>query len=375
MGNPQHLDWLLEGVEAWNARRRNPLFKPDLSKANINEHFNEAKKLNADGRIDLKNFNLDGVNLSESVIIGALLNGATLNSAVCIETVFDGADLRSSEIENANFSGASLVGANFRGAKTSGLIVRTSPLSETKHTDLSVALRLTQDQLVDMLADQHTVTPKELDRPANWPPFEPAMVEHHPAEGAQDPAVTEASNPPGLNTKALELNSFQTFELVARQRSASELRQALQASYQQPAALAAYMVEQLQREISAHQMTAIPNGEPEASQYFARLNFLEEMKASVLIIHEHLPTNFAPRVSVADAATIKEKLIELASQIDRAIKWLDEDGGTYGNLWKLSVISLASGLMCAVGFAASAALPVATGVVAANTFRLSIQRK
>jgi hypothetical protein len=35
MANEQHLAWLKEGVEAWNARRARDDFIPDLSEANL----------------------------------------------------------------------------------------------------------------------------------------------------------------------------------------------------------------------------------------------------------------------------------------------------------------------------------------------------
>ena len=55
MGNPQHLDWLLEGVEVWNARRGEDNFEPDLSNFDIRKAFEEAGKLNKFGRIPLEN--------------------------------------------------------------------------------------------------------------------------------------------------------------------------------------------------------------------------------------------------------------------------------------------------------------------------------
>ena len=35
MANEQHLEWLKEGAGAWNARRFNEYFIPDLSGANL----------------------------------------------------------------------------------------------------------------------------------------------------------------------------------------------------------------------------------------------------------------------------------------------------------------------------------------------------
>ncbi len=37
MANPQHIEWLKEGVEAWNARRQSDNFVPDLSKIGIDD--------------------------------------------------------------------------------------------------------------------------------------------------------------------------------------------------------------------------------------------------------------------------------------------------------------------------------------------------
>ncbi|MCF6303806.1 MAG: hypothetical protein L3J33_00340 [Rhodobacteraceae bacterium] len=35
MSNPQHLEWLLEGVEAWNARRREDDYVPYIEDKNV----------------------------------------------------------------------------------------------------------------------------------------------------------------------------------------------------------------------------------------------------------------------------------------------------------------------------------------------------
>ncbi|MCE8417630.1 pentapeptide repeat-containing protein [Rhodovulum sulfidophilum] len=75
MGNPQHLDWLLEGVEAWNARRKREDFVPDLSGMDIRGAFEKAGKLE-DGRIPLS-----GINFANADLRGVNLRGADLASA------------------------------------------------------------------------------------------------------------------------------------------------------------------------------------------------------------------------------------------------------------------------------------------------------
>ena len=39
MANPEHVDWLLEGANSWNARRSKTHFQPDLSEEDISEKF------------------------------------------------------------------------------------------------------------------------------------------------------------------------------------------------------------------------------------------------------------------------------------------------------------------------------------------------
>ena len=45
MACPQHIQWLLEGVEAWNKRRMNEIFVPDFSGADLDEAFRSAWRL------------------------------------------------------------------------------------------------------------------------------------------------------------------------------------------------------------------------------------------------------------------------------------------------------------------------------------------
>ena len=51
MANDEHVKWLLEGVDAWNQRRQNDYFRPDLSNLNVQDKFEEAGLLGQDGRV------------------------------------------------------------------------------------------------------------------------------------------------------------------------------------------------------------------------------------------------------------------------------------------------------------------------------------
>ena len=53
MANPQHIEWLLEGVETWNARLLEGDFTPDFEGADIYEEFRKAGKLDREGMIPL----------------------------------------------------------------------------------------------------------------------------------------------------------------------------------------------------------------------------------------------------------------------------------------------------------------------------------
>ena len=179
MANPEHVKWLLEGVDNWNQRRAREGFKPDLSDSDIYGEFLKAEKLAADGSIplskiilndanlsgsyfeansdttgaDLRNAdisfaNLQGVNLtnarlegadfSESVLDGAILHkanlcGAEFHSTKCYKTEFYHADLKNTEfddavLKNALFIGATLVGADLSLAKLTGVNLEWSQL-------------------------------------------------------------------------------------------------------------------------------------------------------------------------------------------------------------------------------------------------------
>ena len=119
MGNETHIQWLLEGREAWNARRESQDFCPDFWSVDIPERFQEAGKLDHNGRVSLARFDLDdavfrGANLKQVNLGKALLRRAKMTGAGLSGTSFNQADLSCAEfsvgsLANADLSSAILV--------------------------------------------------------------------------------------------------------------------------------------------------------------------------------------------------------------------------------------------------------------------------
>ena len=107
MPNPDHIEWLLEGVDSWNQRRRKKDFEPDLSGANIYGLFDEADMLDEDDNIPLSNINLNRANLENARLLYARLNEANLQGAL----------LDRANLYEANLSGAMMQGAQLYRAK------------------------------------------------------------------------------------------------------------------------------------------------------------------------------------------------------------------------------------------------------------------
>ena len=137
MANPEHLEILMQGVEKWNAwRKENPDIAPDLADVNlegINLRF--AWLHNA----DLRNANLRGVrlkytNLNNANLSGANLRFAKLYRSSLVNANFGFADLRKSNLLQTNLSNASLTNANL---SDSSLIRANLTEANLSYADLS----------------------------------------------------------------------------------------------------------------------------------------------------------------------------------------------------------------------------------------------
>ena len=108
MANPEHLEILKQGVEAWNEwRRENPKTSPDLARPNLIE-------------ADFRELDLSGANLSNADLVSAELFGADLR----------GADLRGANLGDADLRRASLIGARLIGADLTDANLTRADLGE-----------------------------------------------------------------------------------------------------------------------------------------------------------------------------------------------------------------------------------------------------
>lgn len=118
MADPLHVEWLKEGVAAWDEQRRANDFRP----------------------------NLEGANLRETDLTGAGLEGAYL--------------------EGADLTGTDLGGAIVKTVKTVSTINNEF---ETVFTDFSRVRELTYRQIATMIGDTGVILPDDMTHPADWP--------------------------------------------------------------------------------------------------------------------------------------------------------------------------------------------------------------
>ena len=152
MANLEHIEWLLEGVEAWNTRREQAEFRPDfegVDNADLREadltnadlvgaKFNDAKLnntnlTNADLReADLTNADLTGAILTDARLNDAKLRNAKLSKANLTKAAFTNADLRNAKLYKANLTKASLSGAKLHDADLRNAKLSKAQLIGTK---------------------------------------------------------------------------------------------------------------------------------------------------------------------------------------------------------------------------------------------------
>ena len=139
MANPEHIEWLLEGVKSWNQRRAKKDFEPDLSGENIYGLFDEAEMLDEDDWIPLSNINLNRANLENTQLPNSRLIEATLQSALLDSANLIGANLSCAKIQYARLYGARLYDADLTDAKLYRASLQQAYLSRTTlcGTDLS----------------------------------------------------------------------------------------------------------------------------------------------------------------------------------------------------------------------------------------------
>jgi uncharacterized protein YjbI with pentapeptide repeats len=137
MVNQSHLKKLEEGVEAWNAwRKENQEVKPDLRDAILKNH--DLRKANL-SNCDLRGARLSNADLGHAYLAGADLRGAELYNTHLYDANLSNAKVCNANLYRADLSHANLMGANLRNAdlRLASLVVETNVQGAT-FTDCKV---------------------------------------------------------------------------------------------------------------------------------------------------------------------------------------------------------------------------------------------
>jgi TIR domain/Pentapeptide repeats (8 copies) len=141
MANPEHLQILKQGVEAWNAwREQNEDIRPDLTDTDL--HGVNLTRANLT-RADLMGANLMGATLEAANLFLADLMGANLSAAILFHAnLFHAnlflADLRGATIDAADLSGANLTHATLRSATLARADLNSANLTRTDLTGAGI---------------------------------------------------------------------------------------------------------------------------------------------------------------------------------------------------------------------------------------------
>jgi TIR domain/Pentapeptide repeats (8 copies) len=146
MANPEHLQILQQGVEAWNQwRDRHRDIRPDLCDAPLRDaklrdaNFRDANLMKATlagatlRDANLMKADLTGANLTEAILTRADLTEATLTEATLFET-----DLARATLIGATLIGATLIWAHFANANLTGADVSQAHLFSTVFGDTNL---------------------------------------------------------------------------------------------------------------------------------------------------------------------------------------------------------------------------------------------
>jgi uncharacterized protein YjbI with pentapeptide repeats len=126
--NPEQLSLLKQGVDVWNAwRKDNPEAIPYLNEANLSGM--NLRKANF-----CRSF-LQFANLENTDLTGADLRQAKLYTANLIGARLDGADLSNADLEFSFMDRARCIGANFAGAELGDAVLRHANFAQAKLED------------------------------------------------------------------------------------------------------------------------------------------------------------------------------------------------------------------------------------------------
>lgn len=120
MADTWHVQWLKEGSQHWNTRRKAVSFRPDLSGLDFRIILKDEHTSNTFfDCIDLKYANLEGAKLDGISFAGAQFYRSNLSNASMEDATFNGAKFNQSKLKNVSATNSSFLEAEFRGADLS----------------------------------------------------------------------------------------------------------------------------------------------------------------------------------------------------------------------------------------------------------------
>ena len=196
MANEEHLAWLAGGAEAWNRRRREQPFKPDLVGADLaRRSLHRFNLRDADlRRADLHSANLQGADLEQADLTQANLYRADLRGARLERAVVNRATLKRGKLDRCDLRGAQLYGADLSHARFDEADLRGADLrawlavrQDEPRNEFEAMFRkkpvaivtITAGQLRSAAGDGATLLPDAVERPTHWeaspPPARPTL--------------------------------------------------------------------------------------------------------------------------------------------------------------------------------------------------------
>ena len=153
MANPEHIAWLLDGVESWNERLENIryenrrhhgyVFTPDFEDAPLYWIFREAGKLDRRGRIPMVGVDLAGANLTKANLNLADLAEANLALADLTDATLWGANLAHTNLHFTDLTRANLTATEPWKATLYPSIIKSSK----QHSDEEESVKSIEDVL------------------------------------------------------------------------------------------------------------------------------------------------------------------------------------------------------------------------------------
>ncbi len=132
MANPEHIQ-MLPFVDAWNKRRREHDFQPDLSGVDLHEEFiKNGLPYNSERHLWFPNINLAGANLRGTNLTNVNFGGANLEHADLSHADLTDGYLNQARLKEADLFGAKLKAADLTSADLTGADLVCTDLTKAK---------------------------------------------------------------------------------------------------------------------------------------------------------------------------------------------------------------------------------------------------